>query len=234
LEALGVLPWGSARRASAVSVDLVLLVITVIAGRVFPMFTRNATGVASIRNIPALDTLAIVAIVGVALSDAVAPGGRAFALLCGFAGVCAAGRTLHWGARHTLKEPLLWILHAGYAWLALGLLARGFSGAQPSTLGSAAIHALTVGAVGSLTLGMMARVALGHTGRRLVASPAIAAAFVAINLAAAARVLAPLLPSDWYFASLVAAGTLWALAFLTFVIVYTPILLRPRVDGRPG
>lgn len=233
-EALGVLPMGSARRATLVGVDLVLLIITVIAGRTFPSFTRNATGVASIRSIPALDVLAIGAMVAVVLSDALPPMGRVGALLPALAGVFAAGRALHWGVRHTLKQPLLWILHAGYAWLALGLIARGFSAAQGSIFGSQATHALTVGAIGSLTLGMMARVALGHTGRMLVAPSAMAAAFVAINLAALVRVFLPLLVPDWYFASLVAAGTLWFVAFATFLVIYTPMLLRPRVDGKPG
>jgi uncharacterized protein involved in response to NO len=101
-------------------------------------------------------------------------------------------------------------------------------------LDSLATHALTLGAIGSLTLGMMARVALGHTGRMLVAPSTIAVAFVAINLAALARVFVPLFAPGWYFAALVAAGTLWVIAFANFLIVYAPILWLPRVDGRPG
>jgi len=91
-----------------------------------------------------------------------------------------------------------------------------------------------VGAIGSLTLGMMARVSLGHTGRMLVASPGASAAFVAITLATLVRVLGPLLAPRWYFASLVAAGSLWVAAFALFVRVYWPILSSPRGDGRPG
>jgi uncharacterized protein involved in response to NO len=80
----------------------------------------------------------------------------------------------------------------------------------------------------------MARVALGHTGRVLVAAPAITMAFIAINLAALTRVLMPFLVPHWYFATLVAAGGLWVIAFGAFLLVYAPILLRPRVDGKPG
>jgi uncharacterized protein involved in response to NO len=234
LEALGVLPSGSARRSSLVSVDLVLLLITIIAGRVFPMFTRNATGVTSIRSIPALDALAIASMAAVTVLDAVAPASSLGAVLSGVAGVLAVSRAVHWGAQHSFKHSLVWILHTGYAWLALGLVFRGLGALGGASFASPATHALTVGAIGSLTLGMMSRVALGHSGRMLVASSASGGAFVAINLAAAVRVFVPLLVPAWYFPALVAAGTLWLIAFGTFLVVYTPILWLPRVDGRPG
>lgn len=57
---------------------------------------------------------------------------------------------------------------------------------------SLAAHALTVGVIVSLTLGMMAGVAVGHTGRPLAASRSMALAFIAINLAVAARAILPL------------------------------------------
>lgn len=234
LEALGVFGAGSARRASLVSVDLVLLLITIIAGRVLPMFTRNATGVTSIRSLPLLDALAIGAMAGVTFLDAVAPVGPVGALLSGVAGMLAAGRAVHWGARHSFKQPLVWILHTGYAWLALGLVFRAVAALGGVGLASLATHALTVGAIGSLTLGMMARVSLGHTGRMLVAPSTMTMAFVAINLAAVARVFVPLFEPGWYFAALVVTGTLWVIAYATFLIVYTPSLWLPRIDGGPG
>ena len=233
-EALGVFAAGAARRASLVGVDLVLLLITVIAGRVLPLFTRNATGMTSIRSAPVLDALAIVAMATLTLLDAAAPTNRLAAPLSGVAGVLAACRAVNWGARHSFKQPLVWILHAGYAWLALGLVLRGMAGIAGSSFASVATHALTVGAIGSLTIGMMARVSLVHTGRVLVSASPVGWAFVGINLAAVARVLVPLLVPGWYFTSLVAAGTLWVAAFTVFLVVYTPILLLPRVDGKPG
>jgi uncharacterized protein involved in response to NO len=95
---------------------------------------------------------------------------------------------------------------------------------------------LTVGAIGSLTIGMMARVALGHTGRPLVASPAMTWAFAAVTLAACSRVLGPLLfPGAYaYLLTLVVAGGLWTAAFLVYLVIYAPILWRPRIDGRAG
>jgi uncharacterized protein involved in response to NO len=100
--------------------------------------------------------------------------------------------------------------------------------------GSLGTHAITVGGIGSLTLGMMARVSLGHTGRALAAGPAMRWAFLAMIAAAFVRVVVPFLAPAWYLRSLVGAGVLWSLAFLTFLIVYAPILSSPRVDGKPG
>jgi uncharacterized protein involved in response to NO len=234
LDALGVLPSGFARRAALVSVDLAVLMISVVAGRVFPMFTRNATGVASIRSVPAIDGLALGGLTLLVAADLLVPDSSVAALVAGLAGLLAALRAVHWGTRHTLGNPLLWILHAGYAWLPIGLLLRSASGLGAAIAPSLSTHALTVGAVGSLTLGMMARVSLGHTGRPLAAPRGMAPAFAAVSAAAFVRVVVPLFAPDWYLPSLVTASALWSFAFLSFLVVYTPILLRPRSDGRLG
>jgi len=234
LEAVGVLPVGFAQRATLLGVDLVLLLISIVAGRTFPTFTRNATGVKSIRSVPVLDGLAIGALCVMVALDALSPASSGAALLAGGAGVLSFARAMTWGARYSLRQPLLWILHAGYAWLALGLLFRGLASLSGASSSSLALHTLTVGAIGSLTLGMMARVSLGHTGRMLGASPGTSAAFAAITLATLVRVFVPLFAPSWYFASLVAAGSLWVAAFALFIRVYWPILSSARVDGRPG
>jgi uncharacterized protein involved in response to NO len=234
LQGLAVLPVGFARRAGLVGIDVVLLIILIIAGRVFPMFTRNATRVTSIRSNVKLDVATVAAMAVLTLLDAFFAGPRLAACVAGVAGVLAAARALHWGAQHSLRQPLLWILHAGYGWLVLGLLLRAVGTLDLAVSGSLATHALTVGAVGSLTLGMMARVALGHTGRPLIVSPAMAWGFAAINGAGIARTLAPLVAGNWYFSTLVAAGALWTLAFVLFVVVYAPVLTKPRIDGEAG
>jgi uncharacterized protein involved in response to NO len=234
LQGLAVLPVGFARRACLTALDVVLLVILIIAGRVFPMFTRNATGATSIRSNAALDVATISAMALLTLLDGFFPQTNFVAYAAGGVAVLAAARALHWGAQHSLRQPLLWILHAGYAWLVLGLLLRAVSPLNLAVSSSLATHVLTVGAVGSLTLGMMARVALGHTGRPLVASPAMRWGFAAINGAAIVRAMALLVAPSWYLAMLVAAGALWTLAFLLFVVVYAPLLTKPRLDGKAG
>jgi uncharacterized protein involved in response to NO len=152
----------------------------------------------------------------------------------GVLGILAVARAARWGSVHTARVPLLWILHVGYAWIPIGLLLRAMPLVGVPVWGSLATHAFTVGAIGALTLGMMARVALGHTGRMLTPSPAMTWAFGAITLAAVARVFVPLVAIEWHFIALLVAGSLWTLAFVIYLVVYTPVLSAPRVDGKPG
>ncbi len=95
-------------------------------------------------------------------------------------------------------------------------------------------HALLAGGAGTLVLGVMTRATLGHTGRPLVAQRSIAIAYGLVSLAALARVVNPLLDDLAAEYALISAATLWTAAYLIFVIVYLPILTRPRVDGREG
>ena len=234
LGALGVVSGELAPRACIVGVDVVVLVILVIAGRVFPMFTRNATGVTTIRSIPWLDAATIAGMAGLTALDAFVPGGSLAGIVSGVVGLLAAARAVHWGARHSLRQPLLWILHLGYAWIPIGLLLRALAAVDPAVPRAFAVHALTVGAIGALTLGMMARVALGHSGRPLLAPKPVAWAFGAVTLAAFARAVLPLLVPAWYFPSLLAGGILWTIAFLIYAVVYAPILAQPRLDGKAG
>jgi uncharacterized protein involved in response to NO len=234
LDVLGVLP-GWRRRGCVLGIEVVVLVILVMAGRTFPMFTRNATGVASIASSPWLDRLAIGAMAALILLDLVLPDHAVTAGWAAGAGVITLARTWRWGARHAARTPLLWILHVGYLWIPIGFVLRAlarFTSVVPPQLG---MHALTVGAIGSLTLGMMARVALGHTGRLLVASRLIVAAFALITLAAMVRVFGPLVVGmTGYRPTLFLAGSLWTAAFLLFLLTYVPILIAPRIDHKPG
>ena len=137
-----------------------------------------------------------------------------------------------WRSWRTLSTPLVWILHAGYAWIVVHLLLRGLSGMEwaPDLL---ATHALTVGAIGGLTLGMMTRTARGHTGRALKADSFEVAMFALVQIAAAVRVFAGMVPSA-YLASVQLSGLLWAAAYGLYSVRYWPVLTRPRLDGKPG
>jgi uncharacterized protein involved in response to NO len=234
LDTLGVIhDWN--HRAVTLALDVIVLLLIVITGRVVPMFTKNATGVASVRSLPTLDKAAMAAMVATTLLDLVAPsdmrlGGSAAIV----AAVLVVLRSSTWGTFRTARVPLTWILHAGHAWIAVGLALRGaaaFTGSVPAVV---ATHALTVGAIGTLTLAMMSRVTLGHTGRKLEASRVAVASFVLVTLAALVRVFGPLADMAAYRTWVFAAGLLWTAAFGCFVVAHAPLLVSRRADGKPG
>lgn len=236
LDALGVLA-GWQLRASHAAVDIVVLLSAIIAGRVIPMFTRNTTGSEGVVSSKPLDVAALVTLALYTLMDVAAPSSRAAGLVAAVAALLVLARAARWGGAASLRHPLLWILHFGHAWIAVGLALRAASvlgsTSVPSTAGT---HALTVGAIGSLTLGMMARVSLGHTGRPIVPRGITVASFVLLTFAACARVFGPMVHglAVPYARWLLISGTAWSLAFALFVVAYTKILVAPRADGKPG
>ena len=233
LQALGVLVAGSGH-ALQFSLNVVTLIMIVIGGRVIPAFTANALPKVQVRRLAWADVAAIGLVVLVLIID-LFPSLQAMAgpvaLLAAIVNIL---RMWHWQSLATWRVPMLWILHVGYAWIIVALALKGLAGAIPVVTPSAAIHALTVGAIGSLTLGMMSRVALGHTGRAIVASTTITAAFALINAGAVIRVTIPLAAPGYYLHGLIVSGLLWSATFALFVIHYTPILTQPRIDGKPG
>jgi uncharacterized protein involved in response to NO len=234
LHALGLGALGSAKHACLVAVDLIVLLIVIIAGRVLPMFTRNATGETTIGSTAALEIAVAAAMAGLAVLDLVRPDTAATQACAGVAGLLAIARAKRWVTPKVFRHPLLWVLHVSYAWIPLGLLLRAAPLVGLAVWSSLATHALTVGAIGSMTLGMMARVALGHSGRPLVAPRAMAWGFGAMTVAAVARVLVPLVALRWHFIALIVAATFWSLAFGIYLAAYSPILLQPRADGKAG
>ncbi|MBX3275483.1 MAG: NnrS family protein [Sandaracinaceae bacterium] len=213
-------------------VDLVIVLVLVIGGRVIPMFTRNATGASDIANVVWLDRLAVGGALALAALDAAQLRGPALAIVAAVTAVAALARAWRWGARRSLAEPLLWVLHVGYLFVPLGLALRAVAVLSPAVDDSTATHALTVGAIGTLILGMMARVSLGHTGRALVAGRALGVAFGLVALAALVRVVGPL--AGLGERALDVAATLWTVAFLIYLARVGPALFTPRPDGKPG
>jgi uncharacterized protein involved in response to NO len=214
-----------------IALDLILFVMAVIGGRVIPMFTASAG--ADPRRAPWLDRAALAAVLLLVLADAIEAPEAVMALLAAAAALLHGARLALWRPWRTLGRPLLWILHASYAWIVIHLALRAF-GEMGWIMPSLATHALTVGAIGGMTLGMMTRTARGHTGRALEAGGGETAAYVLIQLAALVRVFGPMFLPALYLDAIIVSGALWSLAFLVFVVVYWPVLTRPRVDGRPG
>ncbi len=215
------------------AVAAIIVLILVIAGRVFPFFTeRGIPGTLIIRN-PSLDYLSVASAVIVFAMQLLDVSGTLLALAAIAAVAVNITRLAGWYVQRIWYVPLLWVLYAGYSWIILGFMLTALS-AYSVVLPTLALHAFTLGGIGILTLGMMARVSLGHTGRALKASNAIALAFALINVAALFRVLLPIAMPDWY-ENLIYVSTLsWLAAFSLFVFVYMPILTRARIDGQEG
>ncbi len=229
----GLLPE-SHLRTDLVAVDLIVVILVVVTGRIVPLFTKNALNDESIRSNATINTAAIVSVLAVAFAELVAPAGFLMAVVAGIAALLVLIRSLHWGAFKTLRQPILWVLHLGHAWIWLGLALKAAAAAGLPVPPSVATHALTAGAIGTLTLGMMARVTLGHTGRVIVAGPMMTLAFAAVTAAALLRVFGPWFRADLTQVVLEVSAGLWSAAFALYVIGNARILMTPRPDGKEG
>lgn len=223
--------WSS--RALRVAVDVIVLVIVVMGGRVIPSFTASGLGI-EVKRSRLLDWASLIVTAVATLLEVVpvAPSVGGAALVA--AGVLNGLRMVGWRSLATWKSPILWVLHLGYAWVAVGLCLSGIAAFVPGWMPNAPTHALAVGAIGMLILGMTARVSLGHTGRMLVVARPVAVAFGLLLLAAVVRSLGPLVLPSAYVPELVVSGVLWTAAFGIFTLVYAPILTSRRADGKPG
>lgn len=212
---------------------LIVMIECVIAGRVVPVFTTNATPGLKLRVRRPLER-ATIAVTALAIGLWVfAPPGPVTAIALGAAALLNLARQIQWAPWVTLRRPILWILHLAYAWIPLGfgLLALAQAGwVSPS----AGVHALAIGATAGLIIGMMTRTARGHTGRPLQASRVEIAAYALVMAAAALRVLVPLAAPQWLVHTIACAAIAWCAAFALYLYRFGPWLVRPRLDGRDG
>jgi uncharacterized protein involved in response to NO len=212
---------------------LIVLIECVMAGRVIPAFTMAVTPGLKLRTNPWLEWLTlVVTALGLALW-LLAPTSVAGFVVLLIAAALHVKRLAGWQPGLTLKRPILWILHAAYAWIPLGLALLAL--AQIGWLSaSAGVHALAVGATGGLIIGMITRTARGHTGRPLSVSKAEVLAYALMMSAALLRVLLPIFAPALLAASLIGAALAWSAAFLIYLWVFTPWLMRTRLDGKDG
>lgn len=220
-----------------VAIEAAILVIvlleSVIGGRVIPPFTTNAIGQPRATIRLRLDQWVIGTSVATLLAWILPSPGWLILLVASVAAMLHVWRLSGWRTRHVLRHPLLWILHLSYAWIPVGLVLLGLSGVGliPD---SAAFHALAVGSMAGLMVGMITRTALGHTGRALAAGRAETIMYVLILLAALARVAAALSPTALYEPLLILAMACWTAVFAVYLAVYGPYLVKARLDGLEG
>lgn len=211
--------------------------IAVIGGRIIPSFTHNwlhinRPGAPLPRRIAPLDlgaVLSIVAILVARVLDAPPQIEGAIALV---SAVLNAVRLALWRGWKTRAEPIVWVLHAGYAWLVIALALIAAANLTFWVPLSLANHAMGTGAVGLMILAVMSRASLGHTGRRIVAAPATVASYRLVSLAAHLRVAGPLILPQYAGPILVVAALAWIAAFVSFSFVYAPVLTTPRAHAK--
>ena len=223
----------SPRLGLQLALDLILFIMVVMGGRVIPMFTNNGIPGTNATRHPLVEKIALGAVILLFAGDLLQLPQPIIAIIALVSALAHGWRLYLWRPWRTLATPLVWILHAAYAWIVVYLALLGLT-AMGVLAGSYAAHALTVGAIGGLTLGMMTRTARGHTGRPLIADGFEVLAFLLIQAAAIIRVFGGIASPGLYMISIELSGLLWAGAFGLYAIRYWPVLTRPRLDGKPG
>jgi uncharacterized protein involved in response to NO len=226
------------RTGLVAALDVVLVLITIIGGRIVPAFTDNALrgrgAQVSLKSTPVVERLVLLAMLAMLICDIIFRTGPAITAIAAITAVLQLWRLAGWRGWQTTGQPIVWVLHLAYLWLPLGLglkaawLAGGFDWAVHWQ------HALGAGAAGMMILAVMTRASLGHTGRPLNVHMSIAIAYGFLALAVVVRVFGPAYLPLHYASVVLIAGALWIAAFTLYLVLYLPILLKPRVDGKPG
>ena len=205
--------------------------ISLIGGRVVPSFTLNWLRARGETDLPAgfgwVDRATLLLTVAALLSWVLAPVAAATALLAAVAAPAHLWRLARWQGWRTRGEPLLWVLHLAYLWLPLSFAMIAGAALFEVVPAAAATHAIGTGAMGTMILAIMSRATLGHSGRPLEAGPLLTLAFVAVTLAALARIAAAFAP-EAVDSLLPLAGLAWTVAFLLFLARCGPALVTPR------
>lgn len=228
-------PEGSGLDAAVRSgLALLVVLLALIGGRMTPSFTRNWLLKRGGGALPAptsrFDMAVLAVTVAAMLGWIISPNQSVVAAALVIAGALHVVRLARWAGWRTWAEPLVWILHIGYAWLGVGLALLGLSAWDALVPSSAGVHALTAGAMGVMIMAVTTRATRGHTGRELAAGTGTTILYLLINAAAAVRVVGGLWPAQ-YDSALIVSGGLWAAALLGFCALYGPMLMRPRLRG---
>ena len=218
------------------ALSVMTLMLTVIGGRLAPTFTREYLADRNMSPLPVVfspvDGIAIgLVLVGV-ITWVLQPESVWAGVLLVVAGLASVMRLLRWGGWRTWREPLVLILHVGYGWVGLFLLALGTSilgvGFSPEN----AVHVLTTGAMGTMTLAVMTRASLGHTGRPRHADRLTVAIYLLVNIGALLRIFSPnpVTPTALTQAMLGLSALGWSGAYILFALHYGRYLVRPSLD----
>jgi len=214
---------------------MILMMVSLIGGRIIPAFTVAALRRKGIQayqtDQPRMDMAALASLAALTLCLVFARETILLGLTAALSCIIHAMRMRHYHSVKALGDPLLWILHAGYGWLVIGLALLSLTGFGVFEI-QAVIHALTAGCIGSMILGMICRVTLGHTGRPLQVGGLTTLSFYAIQITAVMRVFGPMLAPERTTEWIIYSAGLWVFCFASYLAVYSGMLFRPRPDGQ--
>lgn len=219
-------------------VMLVIFLMSVMSGRVLPMFTANGTGTKKVLPIKLLEIITngslALAMFSLLLQPLIGFNKTAFAFILIIAAIAQASRWFRLRPWITLGVPLLWSFHFALLFVWFGLLILGLSYLQANVPVSHVWHLLTIGGIGGIILAMTSRVSLGHTGRSLAPPKVMNIAFFMMSLAALVRAFGPLLVPEKALIFYDISAFCWLIAFGAFIIKYGPMLWSSRADNHPG
>ncbi|MDH4084300.1 MAG: NnrS family protein [Nitrospira sp.] len=218
------------------ALSVMTLMLTIIGGRLAPTFTREYLADRNISPLPVVfsrvDGVAIVLVLLGVVAWNLQPESLGAGCLVIVAGVASLARLLRWGGWRTWHKPLVLILHIGYGWVGLFLVALGMSILGVGFTPENAIHLLTTGAMGTMTLAVMTRASLGHTGRPRHADRLTMTIYLLVNIGALLRIFSenPVTPTAFTHAMLGLSALGWSGAYLLFAFHYGPYLVGPSLD----
>ena len=222
------------RPAQTIAIAIVTMMIALIGGRIVPSFTRNwlvqsGRGASLPAPMSRFDGATLVFAGSALLAWIIAPQDWFSGALLVIAGGLHGTRLARWKGWRTGVEPLVLVLHAGYAWVPLALVLMGLAALLPGLVPStAALHALTAGAMGTMTLAVMTRASLGHTGRERTADIWTSLIYILVIAGALIRVFAPVLAGGLQYPLMGVAAAFWSGAFGLFAVRYGPMLITAR------
>lgn len=216
------------------AIGVIAMLIALIGGRIVPSFTRNWLAQRGAHGFPApfgiIDKISLSVLFAALICWSIELPSSVVGGLFLIAGALHAVRLARWRCWATVAEPLVLILHIGYAWLPLGLMLMGAATLAPAIASFyAALHAITAGAMGTMTLAVMTRASLGHTGREKTADGWTIAIYALVVSGALLRVFASVLFTEQYQTSIIVSAALWSSSYALFAIRYGPMLWRPRL-----
>lgn len=233
MEFLGIYEDGVSK-GLGLALSTITLLITIVGGRVVPAFTTSTLRGQGETNLPTnimpLNIAGICLVAALLVADIVDPDH----IITGWIAITAAAanalRLFLWRGHRVLARPILWVLHLGFAWLVVGLAAKGAAILHPEFSAQTALHTLTAGAIGTMTIAVMSRAALGHTGRELIVNNWTTFSYLLISFGAATRVIVPFYLPGYYNEGILLSGIAWTLALILFALIYWPILTKPSLD----